>query len=461
MSEIGLVPIPEHDPNLSSLRDHFNGMVRQATRTKESLRRFPGTMPLTLSRRHLGMVAKNDYVALEKSDGTRYMLFVVSETVFLIDRSFRFYIVEPSPQILSHGFQACQENTILDGELTHNQILDKYEYLIYDSICINGDISVASRGFRERMLAAENYVAGPRAWAPFYAGLLRIRIKDYYEIKDIRRLFSHIRKDPSGQYLYMNNNRRDGVICNENDGVIFAPVGIGYQVKKCSALLKWKPPHLNSIDFLLQLEKTVDARRNNEPTVTPYIAYKGDRGNIRLREVYFPSKLKRKWAADFRRYHNSIVELAYDRMAGEWRYLRNRDDKDSANFASTVIDTMETITESMEREELVTHCERHATPPPAQEKEFVVANKNNAKCCTFEGDLFDDSNHDYLLTTPISLVAPPFMAPPAGKRFDRGRRRQPVSDDFANGRKTRSHPTSETEQNKNEDRPPVAYDDDV
>jgi hypothetical protein len=38
---------------------------------------FPGTLPLTLSRRHIEMICHNDYVLLEKSDGTRYFLLIL------------------------------------------------------------------------------------------------------------------------------------------------------------------------------------------------------------------------------------------------------------------------------------------------------------------------------------------------------------------------------------------------
>lgn len=423
MSEIGLHPIPESEPVLHQLQTHFGKLVAEATQRKEALHRFPGTMPLTLSRRHLDMVSKNDYVMLEKSDGTRYMLLAVKEYVLLIDRRFRFYAIDPNPAIMSKGFVDAQENTVLDGELTYNFITQQYDYLIYDAISIDGDLSVAQRGFRERMQAAEVFVAAPRLWAPFCSGLLRLRIKDYYEKKDIRNLFSRLKKKPKGHYLYVNDDRRDGALCNENDGIIFAPVGMPYQVKNCPALLKWKPPALNSIDFLLQLERTVNNRRNNEPSVRAHIAFRGERGNIRLREVYFSSKLRAEWAANFDKYNNSIVELSYDRLAGEWRYIRQREDKDSPNFASTVVDTMETIAESMERDELVRYIESHAASPPEKEADIIATNSKNQACCTFRNDMFDSNNHAYLMTTAISTTKPPRLPPPPPRSHGRGRRR--------------------------------------
>ncbi|KAI0567190.1 mRNA capping enzyme [Gracilaria domingensis] len=325
----------------------------------------------------------------------------------------------------------------------------QYEYLIYDCISINGDLSIAQKGFRARMDAAAVFVAAPRLWAPFCAGLLRLRIKDYYEKRHIRRLFAHIKKDHDGRYIYVNNDRRDGVLCNENDGVILAPVGIPYKTRKCEALLKWKPPHLNSIDFTLQLERAHDERRN-VPTVKPFIAYKGERGLIRLREVIIPSKQKIKWAADFDRFNGAVVELSYDKQAGEWRFLRVRDDKEGPNFASTVIDTLETIVESVERDEFVAHLEKARKPIPDHERQFVQTNARNLEACIFRNDLFDESNHDYLVTTPISMTQIPNMGPPPRRR-DGGRR----------GHRRHSVPNGDLADGMDGDRVPVEYVDDV
>lgn len=456
MSELGLSPIDERDPSLGSLKRHFSQLVKKATNTRDNIspKRFPGTMPLTLSRRHFKMILTQDFVALEKSDGTRYMLFAVSQRVFLIDRRMHFYDVQPHPQILDQSLTNPQENTILDGELTYNIVMSQWQYLIYDCISIDGDTSVAMRGFRERMLAAENFIAGPRLWLPFCAGLLNIRIKDYYEKKDIRNLFSRIKKDPKGHYLYINNHRRDGVLCNENDGIIICPVGMPYQTKKCAALLKWKPPHLNSIDFTLFLEKKQSDPKRPEPDVKCFIGYQGEQSVIRLREFYARSALRRKWAGEYDRYNRAIVELSYNRNAGEWIYIRMREDKESPNFSSTVIDTMETIIENIEREELVSSMEKHSQPPPKDQLEIVDCNLKNATRMTFTNDLFDEDNPYYVAATPISLVATPHFA-----GHERSRKRPRDHDSKQPNGKRRRNDTNATRSQ--EDRMPVSYQDDV
>lgn len=460
MAELNYVPLQEHDPVRRQLMEHFLGLVADATKCGDRLRRFPGTMPMTLSRRHLEMVCGNDYVCLEKSDGTRYMLFAISSHVFFIDRRSKVYTVEPDPEIFAQGFSRRQDNTILDGELTYNMITKQYEYLIYDAVSIDGDLSVASKGFRERMQAAEMFVAAPRNWASFCAGLLRLRIKDFYERNQIRSLFDRIKKDPSGNYIYFNNDRRDGPLCNLNDGAIFVPVKLPYHVKNSTTLLKWKPPHLNSVDFQMLLAPTTDTKRN-EPSVRVTLAYKGDGSGVQqLREVHIPHKIRRVWATDVKKYHNTVGEFAYDRGAGEWRYIRQREDKEIPNFSNTIISTLETIAESVEREELVLMMEKTA-PPPRDQQPFVEISSSNTAACTFRNDLFDERNHDYLETTPISVTPPPNMVPPPNLEHRRGRgphgRRD--SSRVSNGEpgRRREEPTSDSHQERTQ----FVYADDV
>lgn len=409
MAELGLEQLPRHF--VTRLRDHLLGLFAEATQYSAPLRGFPGSMPMTMSRRHLSMICSMDYVVLEKSDGMRYLLFATAGAVYLVDRRMNFYDVKPNPYLVVFGPDQepqMHDNTVLDGELTLNQATGEYDYLVYDCVAIHGDVSVAKLDYRRRLDAATVWVARPRLYIPAATGTLRIRVKDYYEKVYIRDLFAHIVKDSDGEYVYSNHDRADGVIANHNDGVILAPVRMPYPIKACAALLKWKPPHLNSVDFALQLTRTTDPRTST-PSVTAHIAYKGDRDVVRLREVYFPSALRREWAADFGRFHNSIVECAYDVQAGEWRYIRQREDKETPNFSSTVIDTMESIAESVLRDELVRKLETRSAPLPANAQEMVEGYKATAAAARFRNDYWDAENEGYVDVTVMSRVPVPCM----------------------------------------------------
>ncbi len=209
--ELGLHPLPDNEPKLNALRQHFMRLIVDASGTTERLNhnRFPGTMALTLSRRHMRMICASDYVVLEKSDGTRYMLLALSNHVFLVDRLMKFYVVDPNPNILSHTPEmAPQNDTILDGELVHNLITQEYEYLIYDAVIIDGNHKVGTMDFRARMCQTEHFVIGMRVTSPVATGLLRMRLKDYYEKKDVRKLFTRIKKTPRGVHLHQQRPAR-------------------------------------------------------------------------------------------------------------------------------------------------------------------------------------------------------------------------------------------------------------
>ncbi|GJD12910.1 mRNA-capping enzyme [Galdieria sulphuraria] len=367
---------------------------------------FPGTLPLTLSRRHIDMICHNDYVLLEKSDGTRYFLLILENHAFLIDRKYSFYPIVPKPpfplpnEAMNSTVQEHHE-TLLDGELCVNLATDTWEYLVYDVVAIQGDHRIGQKNYRSRMLAVEDWVVRPRLLAASTAGSLRIRIKDVYEKTEIDRLFSRIYKNEDRDYVYENGHRFDGCVCNRNDGLIFTPVQLAYPLKSCSALLKWKYPLYNSVDFMLFIE--VDGGNEEDPrNIHTYLGYKGDRGVVRYREVFFPSSLKKKWAESRLEHHGKIIECSYDRMAGEWRYLRHRTDKTTPNYSTTVMDTLESTAESITREELIDRIKKNtkATKPTLSQRRPSWKIEDD--------DLFNDSNNPkYRKTTPISLLPPP------------------------------------------------------
>jgi hypothetical protein len=154
----------------------------------------------------------------------------------------------------------------LDGELCVNLATETWEYLVYDVVAIQGDYRWGQKDYRSRMLAVEEWVVQPRILAASTAGSLRIRIKDIYEKTEIDLLFSRIYKNKDRDYVYENGDRLDGVVCNRNDGLIFTPVQLAYPLKSCPALLKWKYPLFNSVDFMLFIEVDGD-KKEDDPRV--------------------------------------------------------------------------------------------------------------------------------------------------------------------------------------------------
>src|SRR5699024_9795261 len=115
-------------------------------------------------------------------------------------------------------------------------------YLIYDIICVDNQ-NVSGYNFRERLDFIFKQVFMPRENAKRTGRIDRnkepigIRMKDFCELKDTYKYFSA---------------KFQKVLSHEIDGLIFQPVRFPYTCGRCDAILKWKPPSHNSVDFRLK-----------------------------------------------------------------------------------------------------------------------------------------------------------------------------------------------------------------
>eukprot|EP00166_Cyanidium_caldarium_P002707 ctg_2650.g545 len=263
--------------------------------------------------------------------------------------------------------------------------------------------------YRVRLDAIERYATFPRSLHPATAGCLRIRCKDVYEKGELPLLFSRIQQrhvvaadddddddcggGGIGEYRY-EHLRADGVLSNGNDGLVFTPVKLPYTLRTCTALLKYKYPTHHTVDFTLWLEGDSGGH-----DVHTFLGYRSENGITRYREVYFPTRRKRAWFADYSQWHECIIECTYDRQAGEWRYLRRRTDKESPNYASVVMDCLEAIAESIPCEELLQRV-TDGSPAPCASADKTAPGR----------DLFDAANADYTRSTPMSPYPPPVQS---------------------------------------------------
>ena len=79
-------------------------------------------MPVNLDRSSISDIYKKEHIILEKSDGIRYLLFGNNQNFSLIDRN------KKSHNILKKSVGKNIDFSFLDGELTFNMILEKYNY---------------------------------------------------------------------------------------------------------------------------------------------------------------------------------------------------------------------------------------------------------------------------------------------------------------------------------------------
>jgi mRNA guanylyltransferase len=191
---------------------------------------FPGSQPVSLTRKNLLGIARYPYVVCEKSDGERHMLYVTKNECFLVDRKFMFYRVSlPSyfPSVDS------PKTTLLDGELIEDD--GKIRYLIYDAVCINGE-SIKDKPLIDRLQQVHIKIITPAKKPTNEKSLFTLYLKDFFDVKHCRYVVELSKRLP-----------------HYSDGLIFTPVRDAYRSGTCQKMLKWKPAELNTIDFVLEL----------------------------------------------------------------------------------------------------------------------------------------------------------------------------------------------------------------
>ena len=157
--------------------------------------------------------------------------------------------------------EKAQQNKIqylFDGELIVDEIGGKnyLRYLIFDCIIYNFE-SVFSRSYKERLEYAQTYIntlelskkfLGKANVLPYTAA----GTSEYKEItlylKDFYRAFAKPEEMTNPEFFIRNMAPR---LPHKNDGIIFTQNKADYAVRGTDTILKWKPPHENSIDFLL------------------------------------------------------------------------------------------------------------------------------------------------------------------------------------------------------------------
>jgi len=75
-------------------------------------------------------------------------------------------------------------------------------------------------------------------------------VKEFFDAKKVQTVFDMLPKLP-----------------HENDGLILAPKQQAYTAGRDDHLLKWKPPHLNTVDFKLEVKRVI---KPDSPPETVY-----------------------------------------------------------------------------------------------------------------------------------------------------------------------------------------------
>ena len=352
-SEIGTVLNPDGEPRQleglskadigAKIKDLKQQLCHLAAENYDGSRFvFPGAHPVSLTREMLQQtLCRQRYYVCEKSDGVRYLLMADRDgDTYLVDRKCQFTKVDVQ---LQHRGER-HRNTLLDGELISERSDDtegeiSTAFIMYDSLSIKGN-SVVSLPLPDRLAAISSMVLMHGSKASKFS----LRLKHMYDKSAVGFLWEEIVP-----------KQRHG-----NDGLIFTAVDQPYTRGTDFSLIKWKPPQLNSVDFVVEVVRSGHIRAQK--------LYIGKDG--RHVELFHPFK---KWinlsenemkAIDVKG-GTCIVEAAWNfdgitenpppplsdgkKSKGAWKVLRIRDDKKDPNHVSV----LETIWTSIQDHVLV------------------------------------------------------------------------------------------------------------
>lgn len=330
---------------------------------------FPGGQPVSFEARHLETLALEDYYVCEKSDGIRYLLYFCrppeGPAAFLIDRNYVFRYLGPL-ELPGKDLKMPHEETLLDGELLIDtfkvkkepkkeeediygleaqkepefELVKKVSYMVFDCLLVNGQ-NVMGMSLPNRLKFVQNEVVNPFAQLRLHKSTFpfAIQLKTMYKPYHMAHLFRDVIPNlPHG-----------------NDGLIFTPVEDSYISGTCQRMLKWKPAHLNSVDFRLAI---VEDSTSGKPEFMLQVAQSGvhkDYARFRPEDSDVETWKKEPPAG-------KILECRYDQewevdgTKGGWRFLRFREDKKMANAQHVVQKIINSIGDNVKQEELIKAC---------------------------------------------------------------------------------------------------------
>jgi len=255
--------------------------------------RFPGPQPVSIERVHFQTLKSQPYLVCEKNDGVRNMLVCFEHEVrkycLFVDRMFNFtYTTLPIPR-----------GTILDGEMMDGT------YLIYDAIMIRGE-KVSHLPLTERLAMARKLCSTVLPTK----GNVRLKVKQMLPLERV----SEIQLGP------------------DTDGLIFTPVNEPVRTGTHETCFKWKPKHLNTIDFIV--------RRDENGLICLF---------LQQGEAIKPLTKVCAQGKEPKEFEGKVVECEYGRAG--WSIIKIRTDKDYPNNKRTYLRTLVNIKENIQLED--------------------------------------------------------------------------------------------------------------
>lgn len=283
------------------------------------------------------------------------------EAKMLIDRKNDYYHINNSSlhfPLLEGTDQSFHTETLLDGELVLDIMPNgdqRNTYLVFDCLALRGK-PLLQKTLDKRLGLFYQEVYGP------YKSLL-----DRYPEEKENQPFTIIPKKMEKAYgIEMMFRDILPNLAHGNDGLIFTCKTSPYVIGTDHGILKWKPPHENTIDFRLQLgdfpTTEIDGEECQDFDARPVfnlLVYYGGHRNEHFAELFLTPFEWEMLKGMNQILDGRIVECFRDRE-GRWRLKveadgtpRFRDDKTEANHIRTVESVLESIGDAVSEQDLL------------------------------------------------------------------------------------------------------------
>ena len=340
-------------------------------------RRFPGAQPVSFARHHLDELQRNEYFMCEKTDGIRCLLLLdlvvtadgeLVPRTLCIDRKNNYYAVEPPVRVPYWEFPRDADkflyDTLLDGELVHDRVdaagAQRLIFYVFDCLVFD------RKNYTPKLLDGRLGCIKQRIFEPYYKRFgkpptalppyaLELKEKEVYLPWYVDNMFKNVLpRLPHG-----------------NDGLIFTCKNTPYKFGTDDHILKWKPPHENTVDFKLRLGQfpEFDPQDGEDGLIPDYdampdrflllVLYEKRRHEAFQHDLHVDEDEWESLKALGEQLDGRIIEC-FREDSGRWRYKREedgrprwRDDKSGANHISTVNSVLESIEDPVTENDLI------------------------------------------------------------------------------------------------------------
>lgn len=254
--------------------------------------------------------------------------------------------------------------TLIDGELVMERLPDgskEPKFLVFDLLALDGKADLRTKPFYKRLGHFKEMVMRP------YKQLFM----EYPHELEMQAFKVEMKNMQLAYGMVMMFREVIPQLQHDNDGLIFTCRNTPYVFGTDQHILKWKPPHDNTIDFRLKLSFPLvepDEFDRAEGQTEPYIDYEsvpdarlmiytGSSGNVPnytlfKEPLYLTEEEWEKLKGLGDPLQDRVVECCLD-SEKRWRLYKFRDDKSEANHVSTVNSVLDSIRDGVSQEDLV------------------------------------------------------------------------------------------------------------